>query len=73
MNNIDERQQRQYRACDLLRDADRHIIRCDWTDALAAIEYARQLVMAELLIEERDQMREEMARSELAELRRSGL
>lgn len=70
----DERQQRQQYAYDLLRDADRHIVRCEWTDALTAIEYARQIVMAELLIEERDQIREEMvAESWLVKPRSNGL
>ena len=52
--------------------ADMALARNDTSSALAQVEIAQQMLMGAVLAEERDQMRREMAISDLIELRRRG-
>jgi len=68
----EESQHRREQILDLLRDADHAVVIGDLRSTLESIEYARNVVMAEMVSEERDEMRREMAASDLARLRARG-
>lgn len=59
----EEQELRQQHLIDLLRQADYFIVRKEFTNAYDAIEYARQIVMAELLSEEHAQIQRERLQS----------